>query len=92
MFSHLMGVQPVEFGSVFLYKNGFRVFPFGEESDDSLGINRRKAQGYARNLGTRDLIGFIQIKGTGNDFQETSSRDGGLIETKAYKDLVAFLC
>ena len=90
MFSHLMGVQPVEFGSVFLYKNGFRVFPFGEESDDSLGINRRKAQGYARNLGTRDLIGFIQIKGTGNDFQETSSRDGGLIETKAYKDLVAF--
>lgn len=90
MFSHLMGVQPVQFGSVFLYKNGFRVFPFGEQDDDSLGLDRRKQQGYARNLGTRELIGFIAIDSKTDDFKETSSRDGGLIETQAYIDLKEF--
>lgn len=87
-FKHLMKVNTVSFGSVFLYKNGFRVFPFGEEGDDSLKIDRRKQQGYARFLGTRDIIGFIEIKSANeDDFKETSSRDGGLIETRAYKDL-----
>jgi len=87
-FKHFMGVGSVNFGSVFLYKNGFRVFPFGEVDDDSLNIDRRKAQGYARFLGTRDIIGFIEIKNAKeSDFKETSSRDGGLIETQAYKDL-----
>lgn len=87
-FKHLMGVDSVNFGSVFLYKNGFRVFPFGEVGDDSLSLDRRKTQGYARFLGTRDVIGFIEIKSAKEtDFKETSSRDGGLIETHAYKDL-----
>jgi signal transduction histidine kinase len=87
-FKHLMGIESVNFGSVFLYKNGFRVFPFGEVGDDSLNIDRRKAQGYARFLGTRDVIGFIEIKNSKKqDFKETSSRDGGLIETQAYKEL-----
>jgi len=87
-FKHLMGVESVKFGSVFLYKNGFRVFPFGEAGDDSLSIDRRKAQGYARFLGTRDVIGFIEIKNANEkNFRETSSRDGGFIETRAYRDL-----
>lgn len=90
MFKHLMGVPSVQFGSVFLYKNGFRVFPFGEEGDDSLHLDRRKQQGYARFLGTRELIGFISINSKGDDFKETSSRDGGLIQTPAYEDLEDF--
>ncbi len=87
-FKHIMGIDSVNFGSIFLYKNGFRVFPFGEVGDDSLNIDQRKTQGYARYLGTRDLIGFIDIKNAAEkDFRETSSRDGGLIETQSYKDL-----
>jgi len=87
-FKYFMGVDSVNFGSIFLYKNGFRVFPFGEVGDDSLKIDQRKAQGYARRLGTRDIIGFIEIRNVSEkDFKETSSRDGGLIETKAYNDL-----
>jgi signal transduction histidine kinase len=87
-FTHFMGVDSGSFGSIFLYKNGFRVFPFGEVGDDSLKIDRRKAQGYARFLGTRDVIGFIEIKNAKEqDFKETSSREGGLIETEAYGNL-----
>ena len=87
-FKHFMGVESVNFGSVFLYRNGFRVFPFGEIDDDSLNIDKRKSQGYARFLGTRDLLGFVEITNAQEkDFKETSSRDGGLIETQAYADL-----
>ncbi|TPM23142.1 ATP-binding protein [Mesorhizobium sp. B2-3-6] len=80
-FARRMGVPSVKFGSVFLFRNGFRVYPIGEEGDDWFQMDRRKAQGYARFLGTRDVIGRIDVFGGDIDFQEASSRDAGLIET-----------
>ncbi len=77
----------VEFGSVFLFKNGFRIYPFGEEGEDSWGIDRRKQQGQARFLGTRDLIGRVEINGDNPSFQEASSRDGGLIQNREVNKL-----
>jgi len=87
-FKKEMGVDSVSFGSVFLYRNGFRVYPFGAEGEDSLGLDRRKQQGYYRYLGTRELIGRIEIIDDKDIFKETSSRDGGLIKTPSYKSLV----
>jgi hypothetical protein len=86
-FARRMGVPSVQFGSVFLFRNGFRVFPIGEEGDDWFGIDRRKQQGYARFLGTRDVIGRIDVSGAVDDFQESSSRDTGLIATPAVSQL-----
>lgn len=89
-FTIMMGMQPVQYGSVFLYKNGFRVYPFGEEGEDIFGVNRRKQQGYNRFLGTRDLIGRIEINGENNNLKETTSRDGGLIKNKSFQNLETF--
>jgi len=89
-FTRLMGMEPVKYGSVFMYKNGFRVYPYGEEGEDGLGIERRKQQGYRRFLGTRDLIGRIEINGNQPELRETTSRDGGLVKTQTYRDLVDF--
>jgi signal transduction histidine kinase len=86
-FKRQMGVESVKFGSLFLYKNDFRIYPFGEEGANSFGIDRRKQQGYARFLGSREIIGRIELFGNDNRFQETSSRDGGLIRTPAYMEL-----
>ncbi len=87
-FRRRMGVSSVEFGAVFLFRNGFRVFPVGEEGDDSFGIDRRKQQGYARYVGTRDILGRIDVTGDEELFRESTSRDQGLIETPAYLQLV----
>lgn len=87
-FSRRMGVPSVQFGSVFLFRNGFRVFPIGVEGDDTFGIDRRKQQGYARYLGTRELIGRIDVHGGEYLFREASSRDQGLIDTPAYRELL----
>lgn len=86
-FTRKMGVQPVKFGSVFLFKNGFRVYPIGDEGNDEFQIDRRKQQGYARYLGTRDLLGRIDVYGNEEKFREASSRDRGLISTPAYQEL-----
>lgn len=87
IFARRMGVPSVQFGSVFLFRNGFRVFPVGQEGDDWFGMDRRKQQGYARFLGTRDVIGRIDVSGSDIDFQESSSRNTGLIETIAVQQL-----
>ena len=86
-FWHSMKIDSVNFGSVFLYKNGFRVFPYGEPNDDSLGIDRRKGQGRTRYFGTREIIGNIIINSATDEFKETSSRDGGLLNTKGFQEL-----
>jgi signal transduction histidine kinase len=91
-FHKQMGMRSVDYGSVFMYKNGFRIYPFGEENEDLLGIDRRKQQGYNRNLGTRDLIGRIEINDPQNidNLKETTSRDGGLIKNKNSEVLTRF--
>lgn len=86
-FTRRMGLEPVKFGSVFLFRNEFRVFPVGEEGDDYFRIDRRKQQGHARFLGTRDIIGRIDVSGDDQDFQEASSRNQGLIQTPAVDEL-----
>ena len=84
------GVQPKNYGSVFIYKNGFRINPYGEPGQDFFGIDQRKAQGWKRFLGTREIMGRISIKGDNDQFVETTSRAHGFIQTQAV-DMLAEL-
>lgn len=86
-FARRVGLPSVQFGSVFLFRNGFRVYPIGEVSDDWFGFDRRKQQGFARFLGTREIIGRVDVYGSDEDFQEASSRNQGLILTPAARQL-----
>lgn len=87
-FSRRMGVTPVNYGNVMLFRNGFRVWPYGEPGDDSWKLDQRAQQGYNRFLGTRDLFGRVDVETTDvSAFKEVSSRDGGLIMTDAAKQL-----
>jgi signal transduction histidine kinase len=87
VFAHRMGVPSVQFGSIFVFRNGFRVFPIGTEDDDFFGLNRRKQQGQRRFLGGRDVIGRVEIRGA-EGFDEVTSRNHGLIETPNVDQLV----
>lgn len=86
-FTKRMGVRSIEFGSIFLFLNKFRIFPIGEEFDDTLGLNRRKQQGQSRYLGTRDLIGRVDVVARPKVFREVSSRDAGLVEDARSRSL-----
>lgn len=84
------GVQPVNYGSVFIYKNGFRINPYGDPGQDFFKIDQRKTQGWSRYLGTREIMGRISIKGDNDQFIETSSRANGFVRTPAVISLEKF--
>ncbi len=89
-FTRIMGIESVNYGSVFIYKNGFRVYPYGEPEKDFMNIDRRKAQGYNRYLGTREISGRIDIFGDNKGFVETSSRNNGFISSHETGELEDF--
>lgn len=89
-FTSLMGIEPVNFGHVLLFNNGFRVYPYGEVNDDSFGINAKHQQGHSRYFATRNIIGSVNINEYSDQFKEKSSRDSGLIATDGYKELEDF--
>ena len=87
-FNRRTGYRSVNYGSVFLFLNSFRVFPYGSEGDDWLGLDRRRQQGHQRYFGTRDLVGFIKVTDHDDHFIPVSSREG-LVENKAYHELTS---
>jgi signal transduction histidine kinase len=86
-FTRFMGITAIDFGHVFLFKNGYRVMPYGVRGNDMLGYDARKSQGHMRYLGSRDLLGQINILDNNTSLIEPSSRDGGLIKNNAYSEL-----
>lgn len=86
-FTKQTGIRSVEYGSIFLFINGFRIPPYGELGNDWLGIDQRKAQGYARFIGLREFVGRIEIIDNDNDFQIISSREG-IVKNDNYIALV----
>ena len=62
-------MRPIDYGSIYVFLNGFRVPPYGEFGDDWLNLELRKGQGYARFLGQRELVGRIEILDSENDFK-----------------------
>ena len=85
-FTKQTGMRPVSYGSVFLFLNGFRIPPYGEEGDDWLKLEQRRSQGYARFISARDLVGQIEILDSNNSFQIVSSREG-LVKNDSYEKL-----
>ncbi|WP_272148617.1 sensor histidine kinase [Tenacibaculum aiptasiae] len=85
-FTKQTGIQSVNYGSIFLFINGFRISPYGDVGNDWLGLDQRKAQKTRSFLGLRDIIGQIEILDELNDFQIISSREG-IVKNDNYKDL-----
>lgn len=79
------------FGGVRVYRNGFRVLPYGQSSDDWLqldaDVSRRSLLVPANN---RNFFGHVELNADENPlFEETSSREG-LLENEAYDELRRF--
>ncbi|MFN6075195.1 MAG: ATP-binding protein, partial [Fluviicola sp.] len=83
-----MGVHSVEYGHIFVYKNGLRIYPYGDRNEDPLRMDNRKSQGHSRYIGTRESMGYIYINEPNDELRETSSRGDGLIKSKTYFELV----
>lgn len=78
-------------GGIRLYRNGFRVLPYGEPNNDWLGLDastvRRSILPVHANI---NFFGFVELLDNNNEFYETSSREG-LIENEALIQLKNFV-
>lgn len=79
-------------GGIRLYRNGFRVLPYGERFDDWLKLN---ASNLLRKVlpphSNRNFLGFVEINDVdGAHFEETSSREG-LLENESFLELKDFV-
>lgn len=80
-----------EKGGIKLYRNGFRVLPYGEQGDDWLGLDQSNNRSIV--LGphmNRSFFGFVELEDRSGNFEETSSREG-LIENEYLNELVSFV-
>jgi signal transduction histidine kinase len=86
-FKRYTGIRSVNFGSIFLFINGFRVNPLGDYGDDWLRMEVRKGQGHAKFLGTREVVGRIEINDYDRDFKIISSREG-IVKDRRFSQIV----
>lgn len=82
----------LERGGIRVYRNGFRVLPYGEQFNDWLRLDNMQAR---REIlppaGNINFFGFVQITDPeGTLFEETASREG-LIENEPFTELVDFI-
>ena len=90
-FSNRYSISVRNYGNIRLYRDNFRVYPYGEATNDWLDIDRRQTQGLLRFFGTRDLIGFIQISKIGNPELKPLTNRQGLEENDYYYQLKKFV-
>jgi signal transduction histidine kinase len=81
-----------EKGGIRVYRNGFRVLPYGEPADDWLRLDELyRKRSILPPIGNKHFFGFVAIDDPyGDRFEETSSREG-LIENEAFVELQSFL-
>ena len=83
-----------KFGGLYIYRDKFRVLPYGRTDYDFLKFEERRSKGAGYYFFShRNMFGYIAISRSGNkDLVDKAGREG-LIENKAYrefkKDLIA---
>ncbi|PQA97907.1 hypothetical protein B0A69_00145 [Chryseobacterium shigense] len=78
-------------GGIRLYRNGFRVLPYGEASDDWLSLDQSTARRSILPVHANiNFFGFVELKDLDNQFNETSSREG-LLENDTLIELKNFV-
>jgi len=70
-----------------IYRDGFRVLPYGEPDNDWLRLDLRRVQNPTRNLSNNQITGYIAITADKNPSLHDRSNREGLDNNSAYADL-----
>lgn len=91
-FTKRTGMSTKDYGNIKLFRDNFRVLPYGERENDWLGIDNVHAQGAFRTFGTRDIVGYVQISKVDNPFlRDATSRQGLNEDIEEFNDFKNFI-
>lgn len=72
------------YSGVSIYRDGFRVYPYGQRGNDWLGLDNRSRQSPVMRLANNQIVGAIRIsRDTNPDLRDRSNREG-LVMNGAY--------
>ncbi len=75
------------YSGVAIYRDGFRVYPYGERGNDWLNLDLRSRQNPVRNLANNQIIAALRVARDENpDLRDRSTREG-LVRNSAYEAL-----
>lgn len=70
-----------------IYRDGFRVLPYGENGDDWLGLDLRRVQSPTRRVSNNQVVGHVFIGADSNKELKDQSNREGILDGVAYSDL-----
>jgi hypothetical protein len=76
---------------ILLFRDGFRVWPYGKNGNDWMGLDRRRVDNPSLHIGNNQLVGMINISGMYNPNLRDLSNRQGLRESEALNDLKCFV-
>lgn len=72
-----------------IYRDGFRVLPYGERGDDWLRLDLRRVQSPTRRLSNNQIVGYVLIGRDSNPELVDQTNREGIVEGPALDDLRA---
>jgi signal transduction histidine kinase len=76
-----------EWSGVSVYRDGFRIWPYGEPHDDWLRLDQRRVNNPVVRVSNNQVVGFVEISGNGNPELLDQTNREGLIHNEAFEDL-----
>ena len=74
-----------------IYRDGFRVLPYGEPNNDWLRLDIRRVQNPTERLSNNQVLGYVLISSDANPSLKDQSNREGLIESRPLSDLREFI-
>lgn len=76
-----------EWSGISVYRDGFRIWPYGEPHDDWLRLDQRRVNNPVVRLSNNQVVGFIEISADHNPHLRDQTNREGLIHNAAFDDL-----
>lgn len=76
-----------ELGGISIYRDDFRVLPYGEKKNDWLRLDLRRVNNPTMRLSNNQIVGYVSVSLDENpDLKDQSNREG-IVESQAFTDL-----
>jgi signal transduction histidine kinase len=76
-----------EAAGVSVYRDGFRVLPYGERGNDWLSLDSRRVNNPTMRLSNNQIVGYVLISRHANPGLKDQTNREGLIDNQAFADL-----
>jgi hypothetical protein len=76
-----------EWSGVSVYRDGFRVWPYGEPHDDWLRLDQRRVNNPVVRLSNNQVVGFVELSADDNPALVDQTNREGLIHNGNFEDL-----